>query len=153
MVLRVLEPGIGLRRMHHHMDRLWRGVPVPVEAQVTGKWSIALDAIEEDDKLVLRATLPGVNPDDINVTIEDRVLTIDAKTGEEHERKEGNYLMRERRTGSFHRSLRLPDTVDVDNAAPTYDEGVLTISFPKAESKRAKHLTVTTGKELEANKK
>ena len=86
----------------------------------------------------------------IGQQITDDVVTPITK---EHERKEGNYLMRERRTGSFHRSLRLPDTVDVDNAAPTYDEGVLTISFPKAESKRAKHLTVTTGKELEAKEK
>lgn len=153
MVLRVWEPGFGLRRMHHRMDRPWRGLPASVDGRETVNWSIALDAIEEEDKLVFRATLPGVNPDDINVTIEDHVLSIDGKTNEEHERNEGNYLMRERRTGSFHRSLRLPDTVDVDNAAPTYDNGVLTISFPKAESKRAKHLTVTTGKELEGQKK
>lgn len=150
MVLRVWEPGFGLRRMQYHMDRLWWGVPLPVEGQETGKWSIALDAVAEDDKLVVRATLPGVNPGDINVTIEDGVMSIDAKTAEEHERKEGNYLMRERLTGSFHRSMRLPDTVDVENVAPTYDDGILTISFPKAESKRAKHLTVTTGKALEA---
>ena len=89
MVLRVWEPGFGLKRMHYHMDRLWRGVALPVEGQEKAKWSIALDAVAEDDKLVVRATLPGVNPVNINVTIEDGVLNIEANTAEEHERKEG----------------------------------------------------------------
>tara|TARA_B100001179_G_C18476492_1_gene353773 strand:+ start:235 stop:543 length:309 start_codon:yes stop_codon:yes gene_type:complete len=102
---------------------------------------------------VVRASLPGVDSDEIKVTIEDGVLTIDGETKVDDEVKVGNYLIRERRAGSFHRSVRLPDSVDVDQAETNYDEGVLTVASPKAESKRAKQLTVTSGKALKSDEK
>ena len=117
------------------------------------RWSIALDAVEEDEKLVVRASLPGVDPDEIKVTIKDGVLTIDGETKVDDEAKAGNYLIRERRAGSFHRSVRLPDSVDVAQAETNYDEGVLTVAFPKAESNRAKQLTVNSGKALKSDEK
>jgi HSP20 family protein len=71
--------------------------------------------------------------------------------GAEH--KEGNYLMRERRSGSFYRALRLPDTVDTAQAHPFYEHGVLTITIPKVEPKKAKQLKVSVnGRELEGAK-
>ncbi len=70
-----------------------------------------LDVMEEGDNIVVHASIPGVRPNDINVTLENNMLTIRADTKEERERKDGDYLMRERRFGSFYRSLRLPDTV------------------------------------------
>ena len=90
----------------------------------------------------MRASLPGVSPDNIQVSIEDNVLTIRGETASHFENTEGNYLMRERRSGSFHRSLRLPDTVDQDRAEPRYEHGVLTINLPKAEAKKAKQFDV-----------
>ena len=89
--------------------------------------------------------MPGVNPSDLSVTIENDVLTIRGQTSVDSERQEGSYLMRERHTGSFHRSLRLPDTLDVDKADTRYDHGVLTISFPKLEAKQARQLHITVG--------
>ena len=62
-------------------------------------------------------------------------------------------MVRERRSGSFIRSLRLPETVDADQAKPNFDTGLLTITLPKVESKKAKHLAVTVGKALEEGKK
>ena len=102
---------------------------------------------------MVRASLPGVDPDEIKVTIEDGALTIDGETKVDDEAKVGNYLIRERRAGSFHRSVRLPDSVDVDQVETNYDEGVLTVAFPKAESKGAKQLTVTSGKALKSDEK
>ena len=102
---------------------------------------------------MVRASLPGVDSDEIKVTIEDGVLTIDGETKVDDEAKIGNYLIRKRRAGSFHRSVRLPDSVDVDQAETNYDEGALTIAFPKAESKRTKQLTVTRGKALKSDEK
>ena len=102
---------------------------------------------------MVRASLPGVDSDEIKVTIEDGVLTIDGETKVDDEVKVGNYLIRERRAGSFHRSARPPDSVGVDKAETNYDEGVLTVAFPKAESKRAKQLTVTSGKALKSDEK
>ena len=88
--------------------------------------------------------MPGVKPDDISVTVENDVLTVKGKT--ESEVKDGSYLMRERRSGTFHRTLRLPDTVDVDNADTSYENGVVSITFPKVESKKAKRLELKVGK-------
>ncbi len=145
MLLQRWDPLFDFRRRHYTTDRVVRGFPQAVNGDNT-RWSIALDAVEEDDKLVVRASLPGIDPGEIKVTIEDGVLTIDGETKVDEEGKVGNYLIRERRTGSFHRAVRLPDTVDVDQAETNYDEGILTVAFPKAESKRARQLTVASGK-------
>ena len=153
MLLQRWDPLFDFRLRHYIADRTRHGFPQTVDAAEPKRWSIALDAVEEDGKLVVRASLPGVDSDEIKVTIEDGVLTIDGETKVDDEAKVGNYLIRERRAGSFHRSVRLPDSVDVDQAETNYDEGVLTVAFPKAESKRAKQLTVTSGKALKSDEK
>ena len=145
MLLQRWDPLFDFRRRHYTTDRFVRGFPQAVNGGETKRWSIAVDAVEEDDKLVIRS-LPGIAPEEIKITIEDGVLTIDGETKVDEEGKVGNYLIRERRTGSFHRAMRLPDTVDVDQAETNYDEGILTVAFPKSESKRARQLTVTSGK-------
>ena len=146
MLLQRWDPLFDFRRRHYTTDRFVRGFPQAVNGGETKRWSIAVDAVEEDDKLVVRASLPGIAPEEIKITIEDGVLTIDGETKVDEEGKVGNYLIRERRTGAFHRAMRLPDTVDVDQAETNYDEGNLTVAFPKSESKRARQLTVTSGK-------
>ena len=103
-----------------------------------------LDVVREGDKIMVHASLPGVDPENIDVSVEDSVLTITATTNADVEREDGEYLMRERRTGSFHRALRLPDTVDTERIQPGYKNGVLTITIPKAESKKAKRLKVVS---------
>jgi HSP20 family protein len=151
MVLRRWEPFGELRRMQENMDRLWRGFYHNGEDnQEIERWAIPLDVMEEGDNIVIHASMPGVDPKEIEVSVENDVLTIKGQTKVERERKEGNYLMKERRTGSFHRSLRLPDTVDTEKAHPYYDNGVLTVTLPKVEAKKAKKLTVTTSKALES---
>jgi len=107
-------------------------------------WAAPLDVAADGDDFVVRASLPGVSPDNIQVSIEDNVLTIRGETAAQFESVEGSYLMRERRSGSFRRSLRLPDTVDQDKANPLYEHGVLTVTLPKAEAKRAKQFDVKT---------
>ena len=144
MVMRRWDPFIELRRMQENMDHLWRGFSQPNgggNGEMEG-WAIPLDVVQEGDNIVVHASLPGVNPSDLNVTIENDVLTIRGQSAGESECHEGNYLMRERHTGSFHRSLRLPDTLDVDKANTSYDQGVLTIAFPKVEAKQARQLTI-----------
>ncbi len=96
--------------------------------------------------------MPGVDPNEIEVSVEENLLTIKGSTkvsGETEERKEVDYLVKERRTGSFRRTLRLPKTADADKARPHYDNGVLTVSFPRLESKKVKQIKVTTGGESE----
>jgi HSP20 family protein len=146
MVLRRWEPFRELRQMQENMDRLWRsfGHQGGEEGNVEN-WAIPLDVVQQGDNIIIKASVPGVNPEDIDVSIENDVLTIKGQTKEEHEHQEGNYLMRERRSGSFYRALQLPDTLDSDQAQPHYEHGVLSITFPRMESKRTKRLQVTSG--------
>ena len=104
-----------------------------------------MDVVEQEDELLVRASIPGVKVEDIEVSIENRVLTIKAETKTDEGQNAGGYLVRERRSGSFHRSLRLPETVDADQAKTNYADGVLTVKLPKAESKKAKYLTIEAG--------
>ena len=133
-----------LRQMQDNMDRMWRRFGSFNHEDGSGMeaWAAPLDVVADGDDFVVRASLPGVSPENIQVSIEDNVLTIRGETASQFENTEGNYLMRERRSGSFHRSLRLPDTVDQDKADPRFEHGVLTITLPKAEAKRAKQFDV-----------
>ena len=133
-----------LRQMQENMDRMWRryGTTNGDDGGGIEAWAAPLDVVAHGDDFVVRASLPGVAPDNIQVSIEDNVLTIRGETASHFENTEGNYLMRERRSGSFHRSLRLPDTVDQDKAEPRYEHGVLTITLPKAEAKKTRQFEV-----------
>jgi HSP20 family protein len=147
MMLTRWNPYNELRRMREDMNRTWRGYYPAAEGEgEVERWNIPLDVVEEENNIIVHATLPGMKPEDIEVTLEENVLTIKGKTETEEEHKEGNYLMRERRTGAFHRMLRLPDTVDTEKAETLYENGVLTVTFPKVEAKKAKHLTVGVGR-------
>ena len=126
MLVRRWEPFAELGRTHRAMDRLWREFDYNLYPIRDGSewWSVPVDVVREGDSIAVRASVPGVKPDEIDVTIDDGVLTIKGETTAEEEKKETNYLMRERRTGSFYRALRLPDTVDVDKANSHYEGGV-----------------------------
>jgi HSP20 family protein len=146
MVLRRWDPFRELQQMQENMDHLWRSFDqAGGEAGNVENWAIPLDVVQEGDNIIVKASVPGVKPEDIDVSIENDVLTIKGQTREEREQQEDNYLMRERRSGSFYRALRLPDTLDSDKARPHYENGVLSITFPRIESKRARHLQITSG--------
>ena len=146
MAIERWTPFRDLRRFEH----LHRHFGVPYHHPYAGDWAIPLDVERDGDDFVVRGTLPGVAPSDIGITIEDGVLTIEASTASEDERKEGGYLLRERRTGSFRRAVRIPGSVDVDNAASSYEHGVVTVRMPLVESRRAKRLTLHVADEAPA---
>ena len=153
MVLTRWDPLYEIRRARRLANRHWAGFPSFFSETDAGTseqrdWSIPLDIARNGDNVIVKASLPGVNPADIDVTIEGGVLTIKATTEVEEESEDKGYVIRERRTGSFHRSLRLSEHVDTDNVEPRYENGVLTITLPVAESKKAKHLTVAVGAAL-----
>ena len=139
------NPVQDFRHFHNHLFRAWRGFPAFPVAHASGFhdfWPVPLDVVADGDDFVVRASMPGVAPENIRVSIEDSVLTIRGETASHFRHADGNYLMRERRSGSFHRSMRLPDWVAHDNLEPHYEHGVLTVALPKAEAKRAKQFEV-----------
>ena len=139
MVMQRWDPFRGLRRIDTPANRFWRGFGVGDEL---AGGVLPVDVVQEDDDVVVRASLPGVKPEDIEVTIEEGRLTIKAEGKAEHEEGHGSYLIRERRAGRFHRALRLPDSLETDKAETRYEDGVLTITFPKMESRKAKRLEI-----------
>ena len=113
-------------------------------------WSIPLDLVQDGDSLVVTASVPGITLDEIDVSVDDNVLTIRAEsagtngtTVKDSSTETNGYLLRERRTGSYYRALRLPETVDYENAESKFKDGVLTIRLPKLESKKARKLEIS----------
>ena len=131
---------LSLRRM---MDELFANAYVmPRSAEVPQSSGHTLNAYEEGDHLVLEAHLPGFKPEDINLAVEQGILTIRAQARADEERKERSYVVREHRANSFVRSLRLPETVDVDAATATYGHGVLRLTFPNTAPARPRRVPI-----------
>ena len=90
-----------------------------------------MDVTETDKEIVVEAELPGIDEKDVSLSLQDGVLTIRGEKKHERDEQKENYRMMERRYGSFHRSVRLPDTVDEDKVEATFNNGVLKVSLPK----------------------
>ena len=148
MILQPWSPFRELRHFNRASNRQWRSTPhYPVESPNPDHWSVAVDVVETAGTLRVTASVPGIKPEDIEVTIENDELTIKGETDiaaltKGEGAKEETYRLRERRTGHFYRTLRLPDILDTDNATTSYENGVLTITLPKSEAKKTKRLTV-----------
>jgi HSP20 family protein len=109
------------------------------------RWMPAMDLVETDEHFVLRADLPGLGEDDVTLEVEDRVLTISGERKAEHEAKGEGYYRLERATGSFSRTLTLPDGVDPDAIAASFDKGVLEVRIPKPEQVKPRRISIQVG--------
>ena len=145
MALERWYPFSDFRRTDEALSRFWRSRVPRVASYNMESWAIPLDVVQDDDSIVVTASLPGLEADGIDVSVEDGLLTISGETKADTEKTDGNYVIRERRSGKFHRVVRLPDTVDADRAEPRYVDGVLTIKLPKIEAKKAKRLQIHAG--------
>ena len=149
MLLKHWEPINELRRMDAEMGRLRRHLYKPFYTwprSWSRSWSVNsgvdIDIYQESDNLVVRATLPGINPDDIEVAIADGNLTLNGERKHDKEVKEEDYLHREHRSGSFTRVVRLPEGLNAAKADASYENGVLSVTIPKSEQKKARQLKI-----------
>ena len=101
-------------------------------AQQLTAWAPAIDVVTRDSDLVIRAELPGVKQEDVDITLENNVLTISGERKAEQEEERGGYHVRERRYGSFSRSLALPEGLDESKIHARYDNGVLEVTVEGA---------------------
>jgi len=106
-------------------------------------WSPALDVFDDKDNLVVKAELPGLKKEEINVSIHDGVLTLSGERKRETEKKEGETFRSERYFGKFQRSVTLPTAVDSNKVNATYKDGILTVELPKAEEAKPKQIAVS----------
>lgn len=104
----------------------------------------ALDIYQTKDVVVVETSLAGVDPKDVNIAIENDVLTIEGKLEKKSEVEEKDYYRKEVRKGSFHRTVALPVAVESDKAAAEYHNGVLKITIPKSERTKPKMVTIKT---------
>jgi len=102
-----------------------------------------VDVIENDDNVVVKAEMPGMKPEEVDVRVEGNLLTLHGEHKEEHDQKEGQYHVREMRQASFHRVLPLPTDVDPDKAKAEFDNGVLRLTLPKHENAKPKRINIT----------
>ena len=107
-----------------------------------GDWRPVVDIYDEDDKTVIKAEIPGVDKDKINVDVKDGILTLTGERSYENESKEENYHRRERAYGRFERSFALPDGLDPEKIDADYKDDVLRIEIPKPEEKKPKRIEV-----------
>lgn len=107
-----------------------------------GAWAPAVDIFEKDQNLVIRAELPGVDKNDIDVRIENGVLTLHGERKRENEVEEGSAYRLERVYGNFTRSFSLPTTVDPSKIQAVYKDGVLQLTVPKLEAAKPKRIDI-----------
>jgi len=134
------EPLQDLLSMRRDMDRLFDNFfSQPVSS---GEGMPLIDLLQTDNDVVVRATMPGVDVDDLDIQVTGDTLTIHGEVKEEKEEENAKYHMREHHYRSFSRSLSLPVTVQADKANAEMKNGVLTLTLPKAEESKPKTITV-----------
>lgn len=124
--------------MFDDMDQAFDSMVVPAQRGFVP----ALDVYQTADDVVVETTLPGMNPKDVSVSIENDVLTIEGSSEKKTEVDEKDYYRKEIRSGSFHRAIALPSSVKGDDAKASYENGVLKIVIPKREEIKPKKISI-----------
>ena len=106
------------------------------------RWMPAMDLLETTDHFVLRADLPGMSEQDVNIELEDSTLTVSGERKTEHEESQEGYYRVERASGSFQRSLTLPKGVDPEAVTASFDRGVLEVRIPKPEERKPRKISI-----------
>jgi HSP20 family protein len=141
------EPIRELNSMRDSMDRLLEDSFLrPFSSAMWDGTAMSMDMYQTDDAVVVKTALPGIRPEDVQVSVANGVLTIRGELKEEKEEIEKTYHLRERRYGSCSRSVALPIQANVDKATADFEDGVLTLTLPKAEEAKAKTIIVKTKK-------
>ena len=129
-------------RMNRLMDDFFIPSPYFRRENTTWDWNPSVDIYNEDNSIVLKAELPGVEKDDINIDVKDRVLTLKGERSIDNEVKEESYYRRERSFGKFERRFSLPENVNADDIKADYKDGILRIEIPKPVEVQPKQITV-----------
>ena len=143
------EPVRELNTIQTEMNRLFNtffDAPAPGNGpSVSRRWLPAMDLVEDGGEYVLRADLPGLSEKDVNIELEDNVLTISGERKSEHEERKEGYHRVERASGSFSRSLTLPEGVDPEGVRASFERGVLEVRIPKPEQRKPRKVTISAG--------
>ena len=138
------EPWLGARQLQDDINRLFSGWNTNDSSGVTADWVPSVDINEFDDRFQLYVDVPGVHPDNVEITLDSGVLTITGERFLQAEKAEENVVHRrtERGSGRFYRRFVLPDTVDAENVTATDRHGVLEILIPKQAKAQPRRIKV-----------
>jgi HSP20 family protein len=139
------EPAREMMTLREAMDRLFDDAFTRPFSLANNGWSVpAVDMYQTDNEVVVKAALPGIKADEVQINVTGEVLTIKGDTRQENETKEKAYHIREQSWGTFERSLILPTEVIADKAKADFENGILTITLPKAEEVKPKSISIKT---------
>lgn len=133
------EPFAELGELRGRFDRMFDDI---FEGRERG-WTPAVDVIRDDENLVVRADVPGIKPDEVKIEVENDILTVSGAHEERKEEKDKDFLRRERRYGSFSRSMALPAGVDAKKIKATTHDGVVEVTIPLPEEAKKGTVTIT----------
>ena len=140
------EPAREMLTLREAMDRLFNDAftrPLSMMREGGSAWSSpAIDMYQTDNEVVVKAALPGLKPDEVQINVNNDILTIRGETKHEDERKDQSWHIRERGWGAFERSVTLPSGVVADRANADFENGILTITLPKSEKAKPKTITI-----------
>lgn len=136
------EPAREMMSLRDAMDRLFDDA-FTRPLSLRGGWSVpAIDMYQTDDEVVVKAALPGIKAEEVQINITGDVLTLKGEVRHEEEKKEKAWHIREQRFGSFERSVALPTAVVADKAKAEFENGILTITLPKADEVKPRTISV-----------
>ena len=145
MAIEIWQPFSELMSLRQAMDRLFEDSVVRPSRTLETLGEVAapaLDVYQTPSEIVVKAALPGVKPEDVNIDITSDTLTVKGESKAEQEVKREDYMYQERRYGAFSRSVVLPSGLKSDKAEATMEDGVLTLTIPKAEEVKLKAIKV-----------
>ncbi|GAB61040.1 MAG: Hsp20/alpha crystallin family protein [Candidatus Jettenia sp.] len=128
--------------MNRMFDRFFKGSDLSEFGMETGGWIPPIDLSETNEKVTVKAEIPGIDPKDIDISIQENTLLIKGEKKEEKEEKNKSFYRMERRYGSFSRSIPLPPSVDSNKVTAEYKNGVLEITLQKKEEVKPKQISV-----------
>ncbi len=139
------EPFKEFLTLRQAMDRLFEDSiirPVRYFGEASGRVSLPLDLYETPEAVIVRASLPGIKPEDVDITLDANTLTIRGEIQAPPE--EGTYLLQEQRYGPFARSVEIGTAIQAEKASASFNNGVLTLTIPKAEEAKPRVIKVKT---------
>ena len=136
------EPAREMMSLRDAMDRLFDDAFTRPLSYGDGWSAPAIDMFQTDDEIVVKAALPGIKADEVQINVTGEVLTLKGEVNQNQEMEEKAWHIREQRFGSFERSIALPTDVVADKAQADFENGILTITLPKAEEVKPKSITV-----------
>jgi HSP20 family protein len=136
------DPWREFQNIQDEMSRVFERAFGPIKTPKIARWTPAIDMYDKDDSIVIKAELPGIKPNEVELSIVDNSLKIKGERKYGEEVREENYYRMEQHYGSFERVIPLPTEVKVEEVKATYHDGILDIVLPKIETKKPKEIKV-----------